>query len=169
MFLKNKKILTWILFVISFLAFISLAISFINKYCYSDIGMVIDNLDESETKRVAVNLFFSRLESIGNISLALIGILWSFIIFRESRINIQRCEQKLLFILTNLYFLCSFSLYIWSHMLYVTYMFFHRTIDLQAPIVNIFTNFQILFFTFGLISLCITILMSLCCKVKENK
>lgn len=129
--------LTYICAVSAVVVFVTFTLLLATYYTYCiDEGMEILNLDESETKRLATALFFSKLESIGNISLALIGILWIFRISMGYKIRIYNTAQEIIFIMINLFLLGSFVAYFLGYDLLLGRMFFHSTIDLEAPIVK---------------------------------
>ena len=153
------------IFVITgIIIFIIITIIFLGYYIYIDKGMVIINLDASNTKQLATDLFFNKLESIGKMSLALLGALWAIVIYKESKIKIKTSSQRRLFILTNLFLLGSFASYFLGYDFLVARIFYHSTIDLGAPIVGFWRLMQLVYFLTGLVWFVITVYFC-----RENK
>ena len=151
---------------IGFLLFFGMLISFSSYYRNIDGGMKLVELN-TEAKMIAVNRFFSQLESIGTISITLIGVLWAFIIYGASRVKIKRLTEKCLFVQSNLFLLISFATCFFSERFLIGRLFYHSTIDLNAPIVNFGLSMQQSFFISGLIWSVLTILVSL--KEERNQ
>lgn len=134
--------------------------SFYTLYSNIDTGMELVELN-NQAKLIATNMFFSQLESIGKISLTLLGVLWAFVIYKASRIKIRGSMRICLFIQTNIFLLISFVSYFVGEEFLISRIFYHATIDLEAPIVNFWLLAQRRFFIFGLIWLVLTIFLSL--------
>lgn len=149
--LMKKCALTNILAFIACVLFIGVTLFFFIHYRGLDIGMEIVNLDKSEAKRIATTLFFSKLESIGKISLALVGVLWAFVIYTGNKICIRTTWQKILFVVTNLFLFFSFGSYFLGYDFLLGRIFYHSTIDIEAPVVQFWRMAQFVYFTLGII------------------
>ncbi|OPY75875.1 MAG: hypothetical protein A4E64_01753 [Syntrophorhabdus sp. PtaU1.Bin058] len=155
----KKSTLTNIAAVLADVLFIGVTLFLFKYHSGLDTGMEIINLNNSEAKRIATTLFFSKLESVGKISLALLGVLWAFIIYTGNRINIRTMSQINLFIVTNLCLLFSFGSYFWGYDFLLSRIFYHSTIDLEAPIVKFYSIAQLVYFISGIFWFVITILL----------
>jgi hypothetical protein len=154
-----KIICPWTVFII-----LSIAIGL--GFYKIDPGVEITNLEQSQTKRLASKLFIDKLESIGKISLAIIGALWAFIIYEGTKIKLLNAVSINIFILTNICLLFSFIFYFTGYDFLVNYIFYHSTIDLEAPIVQFWRWAQLLYFFLGLVFFVFTILVTL--KLDKN-
>ncbi len=130
-----------------------------------DQGMEIVNLEVSESKRMATTLFFSKLESIGKISVAILGVLWAFVIYTGTRIYIQTAAQIALFGASNIYLLMSFITYSLGYDFLLGRIFYHSTIDLEAPIVLFWSKAQIVYFSMGLFWF---VILALLCREEKR-
>ena len=158
--------LKYFLVLISFCALVGLTLWVIIRYFNTDSGMEISEALKHNAQEIAVNLFFEKLTSIGEISLALIGVLWAFVVYKGSKIKIKTFHQKAIFAITNFFFLGSFLLYQKGYDLVLARLFFHNSIDLSAPIVSLWIEGQILFFVCGIICTVFTLL--LCYRDEEE-
>ena len=154
-----KKVRIFVV-ILGFIILLGLVILSYVRYNRIDTGMALVKLD-NQAKIIATNMFFSQLESIGKISLALIGVMWAFIIYKASRVEIRGFARSCLFIQSNIFLLLSFLAYFVGEDFLIARIFYHSTIDLAAPIVSFWLSLQRLFFTFGLIWSGLTILLSL--------
>ncbi len=154
-----KKIRVIVVILGFILLFSSLTIFYV-RYSKIDTGMELVKLD-NQAKIIATNMFFSQLESVGKISLTLIGLMWAFIIYKASRVEIRGFSRICLFVQSNIFLLLSFLAYFIGEDFLIGRIFYHATIDLSAPIVNFWLSMQRQFFIFGLIWSAVTILLSL--------
>jgi len=154
------RFIRWAITIIGFIILIAMGLSFYNQYTDIDTGMELVELN-NQAKIMATNMFFSRLESIGKISLTLLGVLWAFVIYKASRIKIVGIARKSLFAQSNIFLLVSFWAYFQGENLLIERIFYHATIDLEAPIVNFWLMVQQRFFILGLVWIILTILLSL--------
>lgn len=152
-----KKVLQygpWAIIMFSFLV----ALYF---YFNIDFGMEITDLETSQTKKMATSSYLIKLESIGKISLAIIGVLWSIILFKGAQVELSDNITFSYFFVTNLCFLLSFLFYFIGIDTLLNYIFYHGTIDFEAPIVVFFRWGQLFYFSTGLIFFCFTVLFGL--------
>lgn len=165
---KKEKYLNVVFVSISFLVIFLLIIWFVIKFFLTDSGMEIVDLNKNEAKCISVKLYFEKLKAIGEISLALIGLLWALVIYKNNKIKIISFGQKSMFIATNFLFFGSFLLYFLGYDFVLGRIFFHSSFDLSAPVVSLWREGQLLFFFFGIIWLILT-LLSCIQKDKEGK
>jgi hypothetical protein len=152
--------------IVGFVILLILIISFFIRYVNIDKGMELIELN-NQAKIIATNKFFSQLESIGKISLTLLGVLWAFVIYKASRVKIQGFARICLFIQSNIFLLASFCAYFKGENFLISRIFYHATIDLEAPIVNFWLLMQQRFFIWGLAWSVLTIILSLEFNNKE--
>ncbi len=131
------------------------------KFITTDNGMVFYDIDKSPSKALAVSLYFKKLETIGKISLTLIGALWAFLVYTENRVDIKRWDQILLFVTSNLFLLCSFATYYIGFDFVMGRIFYHATIDFQAPIISFWDMAQTINFLGGISCSTLTVLVCL--------
>ena len=132
---------------------------FLFRYQNIDKGMEITNFNENIAKQFAINLFFRKLESIGKISLAVIGVLLAFVFLKGYRIQFNTKSQILLFLIPIISLIGSFIFYLISHDLLLSRLFYHSTIDLEAPIVKTLCRGQLYYFIIGLVWFFLTIVL----------
>lgn len=130
------------------------------NYFNVDPGIERVAFDTSEAKRTAVKLFFDQLASIGNLSLALVGVLWAFVLQTSNRIAIRSFAQYMLFFSTNLFLLASFVCHLFGTNLLANSIFLHDAADITAPIVRFWSETQLYYFVAGLFCMLITVF---CC------
>jgi hypothetical protein len=128
-------------------------------------GMDIVKVDTAE--QVAIERFFDKLENIGEMSLVLIGALWTLFVYGESRVRPRGGCEWTLFASANLHFAASFLIYFVGTDFLVSRLFYHSSIDLDAPIVSYWRQWQLVYFVGGLLSLVASILVSLREKEKS--
>ena len=124
---------------------------------FIDLSMEITDIETSQTKRMATSLYLSKLESIGKISLAIIGVLWALILYEGAQIRLSDSVEINLFLVTNLSFLISFIIYFIGHDFLLNYIFYHATIDFESPVVEFFRWGQLTYFIMGLLFFCFTV------------
>jgi hypothetical protein len=105
---------------------------------------------QGDLERFGVEHFLSKLETIGNTSLTLVGALWAgFFLSERSTTNIYSLATVLLFAGTNLFLLSSYVCYFLGDQLLTSRLFFRGTFDLGAESVLFWANSQTLYFAAG--------------------
>ena len=119
-------------------------------------GMSIYEL-ESEAARLASTLYFEKLTAVAQTTVALLGALWVFRTFADTRVDIRGWHVVTCFWLTNLSF--AFSLivhYGYGYDFIISRMFYHFTFDIDAPFVRFVSDWQLAFFIFGCVCFVLT-------------
>jgi len=160
----NKK-LNNALILLSLSIVILLNLYWIISYMSTDSGMEIVDLNNDKAKSIAVNLFFDKLKTEGELSLGLIGFLWALVVFKNNRIEVRSMGQIFVFSATNILFIESFLLYSVGYDFVLSRVFFHSSIDLCAPIITFWNSSQQSFFLVGVICLFLTLIT---CIKKEG-
>lgn len=157
---RRKNLLTKILCWIGLFLIVASIVQFLNKYCSIDHGLVKIDIAANQARSFAASLYFTKLERIGQISLALIGALWIFLIGKDRAIRFKTPYHIVLFVITNIFLLASFGAYFLGSEFLVNLIFYHSTIDLDAPIVKFWSSLQLCSFILGLCYLGLTVLLS---------
>lgn len=156
---SNSKYFVKALAVIALAIFVVMVTVFVTWWLLLDRTMTMHNLDGSSAKIMATTLFFQKLQSLGSISLTLIGVAWAFLLYKETNMEVPRWEQKLLFGVTNLFLAASFMSYSVGYDFLVDRIFLYATIDFGTPVVEIWNWAQVGFFLCGVTSLGLTMIV----------
>lgn len=114
----------------------------------------------------AINLYFAKLQSIGNLSLGLIGVLWAFVIYEEkTKLEINTAWRSALLYCATTFLLFSFALYMHGYDFLVGRLFFHSAFDFEAPIVRFYSVGQMVFFGGGTLSF---LMIVFCCRKQRG-
>ena len=119
----------------------------------------VSDVKIEEQHRLAIQLYSEDVTSLGNTALALVGVLWAFVIYKESRVVVRDWASHVLFWLTTLTLVTSYVLYVLGHAFIVKMLFQYNTISLTAPRVTFFKDFQVAFLAEGILSMGATIFM----------
>src|SRR5258708_285665 len=138
-----------------------LAFSLVHFYRFWELDSTMEKgLLTSEARKMATELFFKKLETIGQTSLALIGALWGLAFLSDKQaLQLKDGLQWMLFCLTNLSFLVSYGAYFIGYDKWVARMFNHESFDLRCDLVSFWTNTQTVYFGTGVIGLVLTVLV----------
>ena len=161
---QSLAILINTLAVFGYLSFIGLSSYFLRWYKHIPPGW--DIVVFNEAIQVAINLYFTQLESLCRISIVIIGLLLAFIVYEGYSVQIQIKSQIHLFIITVAFLIVSFIIYIIGHNILLNRLFSFSTIDLEAPMVKLFYIGQLVFFILGIVWFFMTTF--LCLKQKKN-
>ena len=163
------KIPIIVLSLVGYIALIVCIILFYIDFKKFDESMKVIDINASIAKQIAINLFFKKIESIGKISLTILGVLWAFVFFKGYRVSLSNVWQIILFSVPNLSLIGTFIFYIWGHAFLVGRLFYSATIDLKAPYVTLLCNGQLIFFIIGVIWFMLTVVFCHNNSVKENR
>lgn len=120
-------------------------------------GMSIHKLD-NEVARLATTMYFDKLTAVAQVTMALLGAIWAFQTVVDSHVRLRGWHVMTCFALTNLSFAFSLIVHYWyGYDFIVSRMFHHLTFDIDAPFVQFISDWQLLFFLFGCLSLVLTI------------
>jgi sterol desaturase/sphingolipid hydroxylase (fatty acid hydroxylase superfamily) len=136
-----------------------LVIGFIIYFCNIDDGMRKIEIKDSGVRVTAVNMFAAQLEAIGSLSLTLIGAFLALLIYGESKLQIRGYSKVYLVFQTIAFFVVSFLGYFLGQRFLISRLFYHGSIDLEAPVINFWIYFQIVFFVMGLVWAVVTIII----------
>lgn len=110
-----------------------------------DRGMVIYRL-ESDTSRLASELFFNKMTALAQVTIALLGGMWAFLTLADTTVHIKGSPTIICFVLANLSLGASLAVYAYGYDFIVSRIFHHASFDIDAPfIVFVSTCQQILF------------------------
>lgn len=138
--IKKIVIITLIVLVLGICVF---------TYFKTDQGMDPEKRLTTDESKIAINLFFNRIENLGNHSLFIIGALLAFVVYGTA--HTKRFKNiRLIFICIAILFF-SYVMYFFGSRLLIELMYFHSSIDLEAPIVKWFMYWQIIFLVFGIV------------------
>lgn len=151
-----------------FFIIIVLVIGFIIYFCNIDDGMRKIEIKDNGVRAIAVNMFAAQLEAIGNLSLTLIGAFLALLIYGESKLQIKNYSNVYLVSQTIGFFVASFLGYFLGQSFLISRLFYHGSIDLEAPIVNFWIYSQIVFFVAGLVWAVVTIVICSGIMKKRN-
>lgn len=125
--------------------------------CGTTVALLDAPLSEIQLK--AIDCYFSKLQNLGSLALALTGALWALVIYpKDAAVSVIDKWRLMLVIIATLFFLTSFVLYSLGYDFLIGRMFFHDTFDLEAPIVQFWSDSQSLCFAFGVASFLLIIL-----------
>lgn len=132
--------------------FLCLLVFFIFVFFDTDSHMEIHRVD-SETSRMASLLFFEKMVSISQASIALLGGAWALITLTDTRIQFSKLSVVAGFVVFNLSMTVSLLIYYFGYDFIVERVFYHLAFDMEAPYVMFYKNFQSIFFVYGVFSL----------------
>lgn len=123
-----------------------------------DTGWVINQLSE-ETSRLASTFYFNKMNTIAQLSTAILGGFWVSLLILKSEVKIDRFTTKVCFALATLSLGISLYFYCYAYDLIVTRIFYHKSFDIGADFVILFKNLQITFFLIGCLNIAATVLI----------
>ena len=108
----------------------------------------------SDEVKQAVAFYVQRLDTVATASLALLGLAWAFLLKDDYRVRVHGIEGHALFALINLALLGSYYCYWRNYGLIVSDLYSSEpSVDIFAPIAEMFTYWQHAFLLIGLVGL----------------
>jgi hypothetical protein len=123
-----------------------------------DTGFEIHRLSD-EPSRLASTMFFDKLTSISQLTLALLGATWAMVAVQDTKVTLANRPTRIAFGLTNASFVLSLLVYSRGYDFIIQRIFHHQAFDIDAPFVCLVNTGQQSFFIFGCIALVCTILL----------
>lgn len=130
---------------------------FLWQKIHIDEGMQLIAIN-NDGKQIAINIFLSQQETIGTTSIALIGAFWALFIYGDHKMNFKTWHGKFLVMQISFLFLCCLMLSFWGQDFIIKRIFYHNTLDFEAPILKFWIYWQRGIFILGLILSGITVL-----------
>lgn len=152
---QRWPVLTTLVLIVAFAMLFSWAVY---TFTTVDSGMVINRLD-TESSRLASTLFFQKMTALAQLEIALLGGTWAFLTLANTTVQVKGWPTITCFALANLCFVCSLVAYAYGYDFIVARIFYHRSFDIDAPLVVLVQNSQQFFFLMGVVDLVITIIL----------
>jgi hypothetical protein len=162
--IARERLRIWIVRAFGFIAVLTLfgfTAGEIVAYRTLDPGTELTKFQTSEAERAAVKLFFDQIALVGNLSLALLGVLWAFVLQKSNRIEIRRPREYVLLVSSSLFLLASLICNLLGTNLLTERLFSSGAADITAPIVRFWSDAQLLYFGLGLFFALVTVF---CCR-----
>jgi hypothetical protein len=166
--IARERLRIWIVRAFGFVAvltFFGFTAGEIVAYRGLDPGIERTKFQTSEAERAAVKLFFDQIALVGNLSLALLGVLWAFVLQKSNRIEIRCPREYVLLVSTSLFLLASLICHLLGTNLLTERIFLYDAADITAPIVRFWSDAQLLYFGLGLFFALVTVF---CCRQIER-
>lgn len=133
-------------------------------YTYYSVDFGVELLEPNESRMLAWDLYASKVQSLGTVSLTLLGVLWAFLIYRNTEIRVTGCSAWRMFVSANLFFGSSFLIYLRQYDLSVSHLNSYGPTDLAAPFFQLLASAQWVSVVLGVV---VTGALILTCR-KEN-
>jgi len=140
-----------------FALWLALTIGRINTHRHLDSTVEVIAIKEG-VQKTAVERYFSKLETIGNTSLTLIGVLWAFLFLSEkNNVSLDSAPKVMLVFMPHLFLLASYLCYFFGDDFLTARMFYKETFDPGSAAVEFWRRSQIYYFLGGALCLANTI------------
>jgi hypothetical protein len=155
---KTRRRSVWmnIAVVILFTTFAIMAWRVAQDFLTLERGMVINRLD-TEASRLAITMFFAKMTTLGQLAVALLGGIWAFLTLTDPGVKVRGWPALTCFGLANASLALSLIAYAYGYDFLVSRMFYHRTFDIDAPLVAFVQTSQQNFFLYGVVASAFTI------------
>ena len=112
---------------------------------------------ESESSRLASNMYFSKLTALAQLTVGLLGGAWALVTVVDTSVKMKGWPTIACFTVANLSFLLSLAIYAYGYDFIVARIFHHATFDIDAPFISFVSRYQQALFANGCIDLAFTV------------